>query len=219
MHKIPIHQRVSKSFFRFLFKLLYTHFAWSYDWVAAFVSLGKWNTWVLSVLPYLKGESILELGFGPGHLMHEMQKKGYHVVGLDASWQMCRRVSTVNDKKFENGVIVNGYAQYVPFSNKSFENIVATFPSDYIFNQATLSEIHRVLIPGGSLVVLPYAWISSPRWFCPASSFLSKLSNFSSDWNSQYLTPIIQSGFEVNTELIKNDSSSIVIIVAHKLID
>jgi ubiquinone/menaquinone biosynthesis C-methylase UbiE len=51
-------------------------FAWSYDLVAAVVSLGQWNHWVGSVLPYLPGVNILEIGHGPGHLQRLLKRFG-----------------------------------------------------------------------------------------------------------------------------------------------
>ncbi|NMC80811.1 MAG: hypothetical protein GYA59_15725, partial [Chloroflexi bacterium] len=35
------------------FDLLYHSFAWTYDGVAAVVSLGRWKGWVYSVIPFL----------------------------------------------------------------------------------------------------------------------------------------------------------------------
>ena len=52
----------------FFFRQLYHRFAWAYDLVAGFVSLGQWNNWIYEILPLISGTKILELGFGPGHL-------------------------------------------------------------------------------------------------------------------------------------------------------
>ena len=57
-----------RTFMRFVFYLLYHPFAFAYDLVAAAVSLGRWKKWVLSVVPFLEGNQILEIGHGPGHL-------------------------------------------------------------------------------------------------------------------------------------------------------
>ena len=32
------------------------------------VSLGRWDDWIQTVIPYVRGLSILEIGHGPGHL-------------------------------------------------------------------------------------------------------------------------------------------------------
>ena len=69
-------KRLLGWFLRFFFHLLYHQFAWTYDWVAAGVSLGRWNEWVRSILPYMQEGRILELGHGPGHLQAELLKTG-----------------------------------------------------------------------------------------------------------------------------------------------
>ena len=82
--------RILYSFLRIFFQLLYNTFAWSYDLVAAFVSLDRWNDWVRSVLPYLTGDRILEIGHGPGHLQRALAE-GHPtglIVGLDLSRNM-----------------------------------------------------------------------------------------------------------------------------------
>jgi hypothetical protein len=76
---------------RVFFYLLYHPFSWTYDGVAALVSLGRWNEWVGCAFPHLYGERILEIGHGPGHLQLTLQAAGKFAVGLDASFQMSRQ--------------------------------------------------------------------------------------------------------------------------------
>ena len=73
------------------FNLLYHQFAWTYEWVADLVSIGRWKTWVNMVLPYLDEAKVLELGCGPGHLQSVYSIEGSVIFGLDASWQMLRQ--------------------------------------------------------------------------------------------------------------------------------
>ena len=75
-----------KRLLRFFFKLLYHQFAFAYDFVAATVSVGRWQDWVSSILPFLAGTRILEIGFGPGHLQRHLLRRGLTVVGIDESW-------------------------------------------------------------------------------------------------------------------------------------
>ena len=74
-------------FLRFFFHQLYHGFAWTYDFVAASVSIGRWRGWVLTALPYLEGPRVLELGHGPGHLQLALFESGLAPLGLDASRQ------------------------------------------------------------------------------------------------------------------------------------
>jgi ubiquinone/menaquinone biosynthesis C-methylase UbiE len=79
-----------KTILRFFFKLLYHQFAFAYDLVAATVSLGRWKDWVMSILPFVEGPRVLEIGFGPGHLQRRLLQRGLIAVGIDESPQMAR---------------------------------------------------------------------------------------------------------------------------------
>ena len=79
-----------RNLLRFFFHLLYHPFAFTYDWVAAIVSVGRWKDWVLSVIPFIEGTRILELGHGPGHLQRVLLSRDLVAVGLDESAAMGR---------------------------------------------------------------------------------------------------------------------------------
>lgn len=136
-----------------LYQLLYHPLAWSYDLVAATVSFGKWNDWVREVLPLIAGNKVLEVGFGPGHLQVELIRRGYQVYGLDESEQMVRQAARRIKNQQQTANLARGLAQCMPFP-EYFETIVATFPSEFIFDPKTIQEINRVLLPGGSLIIL-----------------------------------------------------------------
>ena len=138
---------------RFVYQLLYHSFAWSYDLVAATVSFGKWNDWVKEVLPLIAGSKVLEIGFGPGHLQVELIQRGFQVYGLDESEQMVRQAARRIKNQQQTANLARGLAQCMPFP-EYFETIVATFPSEYIFDPKTIKEINRALVPGGLLIVL-----------------------------------------------------------------
>jgi ubiquinone/menaquinone biosynthesis C-methylase UbiE len=156
-------QRFFLSFLRAFFKLLYHQFAWIYDWVASVVSLGDWNLWVNSVLPYIEGPKILEIGFGPGHLLLSLLQKGIPAVGIDESLQMLKLTQRRLKKSGYTSHLVRGNATILPFSNGSFNQVVMTFPAEFILNQQTLTEIHRILVDGGKAIILPLAWGNRPR--------------------------------------------------------
>src|SRR5207245_3250452 len=50
--------------------------------------------------------------------------------------------------------IIHGLAQHLPFSDASFDTVVSTFPSEYIYDPDTVAEVERVLRPGGRLIVV-----------------------------------------------------------------
>ncbi len=148
-----------RSLMRFFFYHFYHSLAWSYDMVAALVSLGRWKSWARAALPHLRGTRILELGFGPGHLQVELNRRGFQTLGLDESPQMIgqtRRNLTRNQFPVR---LLRGYAQNIPLRGGCIDSVVATFPSEYIIEEQTLADIARVLTPGGRLVIVPTAWL------------------------------------------------------------
>jgi ubiquinone/menaquinone biosynthesis C-methylase UbiE len=201
------------------FRLLYHEFAWTYDFVAAAVSLGLWKQWVLAVLPYIKGPRVLELGYGPGHLQAALAHREINAVGLDESRQMAGRVVRKMRKLGYPYRLVNGYAQNLPFVDACFDQVVATFPTDYIVHPHTLEEIRRLLVPGGSLLVLPFAWITGKGIFHRLAAGLFRFTGEAPDWDGAFLEPFRRAGFDARLEQHTLPNSRLVIIRALKPMD
>lgn len=193
--------------------------AWTYDWVAAIVSLGTWHSWVRSVIPHLDGGRILELGHGPGHLQAELLEKGYPIFGLDVSRQMGRLAARRLRRKKYAPNLVRGFAQHLPFADDSFQKIVSTFPTEYIVDPLTLSEMKRVLEPGGQAIVLALAWIMGRTWYEKAASNLFRLTGQAPEWEDRFLEPVRKAGFQARLDWVNLKSSRLVIIVAEKTAD
>lgn len=149
-----------KRLIHFGFRLLYHEMAWSYDLVAWLVSLGQWRAWGQTALPHVVGERILELGHGPGHLLTNLAERGFHPVGLDPSPQMGRLARRRLRRAGLALSLVRGQAQALPLPTHAFDSVVATFPTLYIVDPATLAEVARVLRPGGRLVIVAGAQLS-----------------------------------------------------------
>jgi len=200
------------------FYLLYHQFAWSYDFVAAVVSLGRWQEWVRGILPYVEGPRVLELGYGPGHLQAALNEKGIQVFGLDESRFMGRLASERLKRKNHPARLSHGYAQELPFAPSSFDTVAATFPSEYILDPQTLAEIHRVLVPGGQAVILPLAWITGRRLLERLAAWLFRITG-EVHGEPGRLHPAVrerleQAGFDVRGETVKQDGSMLLIILA-----
>jgi ubiquinone/menaquinone biosynthesis C-methylase UbiE len=143
-----------KRLIRWAFTRFYREFSWTYDTVAALVSGGYWKTWTLSVIPYLHGR-ILEVGCGTGNLQQALtQHPAFPIaIGLDASAQMVKHARRKIERVGGVTRLMRGDARTLPFPARSFDTVVATFPSEYIAERNTLAEAWRVLSPGGRLVV------------------------------------------------------------------
>ena len=139
------------------FWVLYNPLAWMYDWVSSVVSLGLWHDWQRASLPEIRGQRVLEVGFGTGEMLLELEKSGYGLAGLDLS----RRMAGIAQQKLRRrgvGVpLVRGRGEQLPFADAAFDTVLSTFPAKFMVDADTLSEVARVLCPGGRAVVVAVA--------------------------------------------------------------
>lgn len=202
-----------RRFMRIFFYLLYHPFAFTYDFVASFVSFGQWKNWGRSILPFINGTHILELGFGPGHLHRFLSSRQLILFGIDESTPMIR---LAKKRIGASQKLSRGLAQSLPYQNESFDSVISTFPTEYIFQSQTLSEIKRVLRNGGRLIVLPAAF--------PKSGFLQwlyKVTGENQDSLNEIIKkkieqPFIQAGFQTEIKIIDVKSSQLLIVIAEK---
>jgi len=115
---------------------------------------GNWrNGWKVRY-----GKKVLDLACGTGDLTLALCKAGYEVTGVDISEKMmaagrlkCRDAGV--DAKF-----VLGSAEALPFEDESFDVVTISFGIRNFDNRdKCLSEIFRVLKPGGRLMILEFA--------------------------------------------------------------
>ncbi len=210
-----------------VYYLLYHQFAWTYDFVAALISLGRWRDWVQCALPYLDGR-VLELGFGPGHLQQSLNEKNLPAFGLDESQPMARQASRRLKKAGLTQRLSRGLAQNLPFAANTFDCAVATFPAEYIFDPHTLEEVHRVLAPGGKFVILPMAWITGTRPLERLAAWLFRVSGEAPGKPGPVSAAIIdrftragfgaspEPGRRVRSEIVAMKGSQVLVIVAQK---
>ena len=215
---------------RLFFRLLYHPFAWTYGLVAWTVSLGRWRYWGESVIPFIEGNHILELGHGPGNLQctlldrqHDSgQPNSLLIVGLDESRQMGQLAKKhLSQHGYAQPCIVRGLAQGLPFAAETFETVVATFPTEYIFEEQTLSEVKYVLRSGGRLVVLPVAWVTGHIALDRFAAWLFRVTGQAPSDPVEIVCenlkePFQRAGFRVIIEQLEVKSSLLLIVIAQK---
>jgi len=121
------------------------------------VSRGEWHAWqrtALSQLDLPPGAPVLELAHGTGTFTRDLRAAGLNVVSIDLSRAMGRLAGHKLGDWGYRAPLVRARAQALPFAADRFRAVVSTFPTDFIVDPATLAEIHRVLMPGGRLVVV-----------------------------------------------------------------
>jgi len=206
----------------FFFHHLYHSFAWTYDFVAAVVSIGRWDDWTRTITPFVQGSKILEIGPGPGYLHRLLRDHGLSAVGLDESMQMIRLAKSCLEKADHKTInLARGLAQALPFPNAKFDTVISTFPSEYILDPNTLSEIHRVLREDGHFIVLPAAWIVGRSILDRAAAWLSQITGETPKKileivTERFVRPLEQADFKVAQRQIEVRSSIVLILIASK---
>ncbi|MGZ3616438.1 MAG: class I SAM-dependent methyltransferase [Ktedonobacteraceae bacterium] len=140
---------------KLLFETLYKN-KYLYRFASSVPFAGQWRVWQRLVLSRIGGHDVLELGCGLGDLLADMSEAGYFCHAVEQSPQMVRATrETLQRRKLDKKVtVIQGSAQHLPFSNASFDTVVSTFPSEYIYDPDTIAEVVRVLRQGGRLIVI-----------------------------------------------------------------
>ncbi|WP_376793542.1 class I SAM-dependent methyltransferase [Thermogemmatispora sp.] len=138
-----------------LFETLYRN-RYLYRFASTVPFAGQWRVWQRLVLPRVVGHDVLELGCGLGDLLADLCERGYRCAAVERSPEMVAAARTTLQRRRvgQPGQVLLGEAQHLPFADASFDTVVSTFPSDYIFDPDTIAEVARVLRPGGRLVVV-----------------------------------------------------------------
>jgi SAM-dependent methyltransferase len=139
--------------------------------VMALVNRGP-NRATIGALDIAPGDTILELGFGPGRAIRTMAALAVHgrVLGVDQSPEMLAQASRSNRAAIRSGRVRLALGRFdaLPHTADSVDKILAVNVA-YFFRDgsAEISEARRVLRPGGVMAVYVTHESTMSHWkFC-----------------------------------------------------
>ena len=217
---------LSRRLLKIGFHLLYHQMAWSYDLVAWFVSLGQWAAWRRLALRFTQPGPLLELAHGTGGLFLDMVERGYEPVGIDLSPYMSRLAGQRLRRRNLPSYLSRARAQQLPFPSGSFTNVIATFPTPYIFEPETLSEVHRVLTapdilqgtPAGRLIIVMEGQVLGPQ---PIRGFIDWLYTITDQRDFSLSKPVAdfkRHNFVARWEIVDHEGAKAKLIIAEKVV-
>ena len=118
----------------------------------------EFGAWVSDLLKVQPSESVLEVGFGPGTVIHRLTSLAAagQVAGVDPSSEMVQQAHARNATAVQSGRVDLrlGSVESLPFRKNTFDKAMAVnsmqvWPSAV----AGLQEIRRVLKPGGKIAL------------------------------------------------------------------
>ncbi len=153
---------------------MFNDIAFKYDFLNRFLSVGidvVWRKNALKQLKALNPKYILDVATGTADvaIMASKRLNPTKITGIDISDGMLEIGRKKVKKLGKEGIIVllNGDAETINFEDESFDAVTVAFGVRNFENlEKGLSEIFRVLKPGGKLVVLEFSKPSMPivKW-------------------------------------------------------
>lgn len=127
----------------------------SYDRLAKLATLGQdlnWKKKLVESVP--NGSLVLEMACGTGILTSLLKQNNNIVYGIDLTFEY---LSALSEKKIEIDSI-NGTAEFLPFQNRYFDCIVASYLPKYVNLNILVSECRRVLKQEGLLILHDFTY-------------------------------------------------------------
>ena len=148
-----------------------------YDRTNALLSVGNAALWRVATTKAVnpqQGERILDIAAGTGTSSAALTRTGAHVVAADFSAGMID-VGRTRHADNPNLEFVQADATALPFADNEFDAVTISFGlRNVVEPKKALAEFHRVLRPGGRLVICEF---STPQWEPIRALYFAYLNN------------------------------------------
>lgn len=127
----------------------------SYDGLVKLATLGqdiKWKKKLVGSVP--NGSLVLEMACGTGILTSLLKENNNIVYGIDLTFEY---LSALSEKGIDIDS-VNGTAEFLPFQDRYFDCIVASYLPKYVSLNILVSECQRVLRQKGLLILHDFTY-------------------------------------------------------------
>jgi demethylmenaquinone methyltransferase / 2-methoxy-6-polyprenyl-1,4-benzoquinol methylase len=149
-------------------KTLFAPLGPTYDRYASLLSFGqdpRWRRFLVSRVDAGPDDVVLDVATGTGAVALELlRQKGCRVVGVDQSAGMLAEARRRVDGRVR---LVEASAEQLPFADAEFDGLTFTYLLRYVDDPAaTLSELARVVRPGGTIAALEFG-VPRGLWRAP----------------------------------------------------
>jgi demethylmenaquinone methyltransferase/2-methoxy-6-polyprenyl-1,4-benzoquinol methylase len=142
-----------------------------YDRLAELLSFGQNGRWRRAMVDQIvpaPGQAVLDVASGTAGVAIQLGRRTHaRIVGIDLTEQMLRqgRRNVAAAGLPDRVALVTGRAEQLPFPDASFDALTFTYLLRYVDDpQATLTELARVVKPGGTVASLEFCSPPSPFW-------------------------------------------------------
>lgn len=127
----------------------------SYDRLVRLATLGQDMKWKKKLVQSVSnGSLVLEMACGTGILTSLLKQNNNTVYGIDLTFEY---LSVLGEKRIEIDSI-NGTAEFLPFQDRYFDCIVASYLPKYVNLNVLVSECQRVLKQEGLLILHDFTY-------------------------------------------------------------
>jgi len=137
----------------------------TYDRVVRITTFGqdhRWKKAILDTIPKNSNQNVLDLACGTGILSLGIAKKVSSVAGIDLieeSVGIAR--DKANSSSIRNASFIVSAAETIPYTEKQFDLVTASYLPKYGDLEKIVVEIARVLKPNGRIVMHDFAYPSN----------------------------------------------------------